>query len=65
MTEPMAQLYKIIPTEFDEDANTLTVAMCEPQNLEVQDELRTFLGYNIRVVVTTETRCQHSHRKEL
>ena len=53
VTEPMAQMYRIIPVEFDGD--TLTVAMCDPQNLGVQDELRTFLGYNIRVVVTTES----------
>ncbi|MBA4104540.1 MAG: pilus assembly protein PilB [Pirellula sp.] len=52
VTEPMAQMYRIIPTEFD--GNTLTVAMCDPQNLGVQDELRTFLGFNIRVVVATE-----------
>jgi type IV pilus assembly protein PilB len=53
VTEPMAQMYRIIPIEYDGD--TLTVAMCDPQNLSVQDELRTFLGYNIRVVVTTES----------
>jgi type IV pilus assembly protein PilB len=52
VTEPMAQMYRIVPIEFDGD--TLTVAMCDPQNLSVQDELRTFLGYNIRVVVATE-----------
>ncbi|MAT68044.1 MAG: pilus assembly protein PilB [Planctomycetaceae bacterium] len=52
VTEPMAQMYRIVPTEFDN--NTLTVAMCDPQNLAVQDELRTFLGYNIKVVVATE-----------
>ena len=52
VTAPMAQMYRIIPIEFDGD--TLTVAMCDPQNLSVQDELRTFLGYNIRVVVATE-----------
>ncbi len=28
--------------------------MCDPQNLAIQDELRTFLGYDIRVVVATE-----------
>lgn len=49
---PMAQMYRIVPIEFDGD--TLTVATCDPQNLSVQDELRTFLGYNIRVVVSTE-----------
>ena len=52
VTEPMAQMYKIIPVEFD--GSTLTVAMCEPQNLGVQDELRTFLGFSIQVVVSTE-----------
>ncbi len=52
VTEPMAQMYRIVPTECD--GKTLTVAMCDPQNLAVQDELRTFLGYNIAVVVATE-----------
>ncbi len=53
VTEPMAQMYRVIPViEFEGD--TLTIAMCDPQNLGTQDELRTFLGYNIRVVVTTE-----------
>jgi type IV pilus assembly protein PilB len=53
VTAPMAQMYRVIPVEFDGD--TLTVAMCDPQNLSVQDELRTFLGFNIRVLVTTES----------
>src|SRR5262245_15935956 len=53
VTAPMAQMYRIVPVEFDGD--TLTVAMCDPQNLHVQDELRTFLGFNIRVMVTTES----------
>ncbi|NOY41992.1 MAG: Flp pilus assembly complex ATPase component [Planctomycetes bacterium] len=52
VTEPMAQMYRIVPIEFEDD--TLTVAMCDPQNLGVQDELRTFLGFNIAVVVATE-----------
>ncbi len=52
LTEPMAQLYKVIPVSFKNDI--LTVAMCEPQNLIVLDELRNFLGYQIRAVVTTE-----------
>ncbi len=52
ITEPMAQLYKIVPVSFQD--NTLTIAMCEPQKLSVIDELRSFLGYDIRPVVTTE-----------
>ncbi len=55
ITEPMAQLYRIIPLTFNEDENTLTIAMCDPQKLSVLDELRTFLGYEIRPVVATES----------
>ena len=52
VTEAMAQLYRIIPIAFKD--NTLTVAMCDPQKLSILDELRTFLGYEIRAVVATE-----------
>ena len=52
ITETMAQMYRIVPVHFDGD--TLTVATCDPQNLTIQDELRTFLGYHIRMVVSTE-----------
>ncbi|MDR3197109.1 MAG: Flp pilus assembly complex ATPase component TadA [Planctomycetaceae bacterium] len=51
LTEPMAQIYKVIPVSFRNEI--LTVAMCEPQNIMVLDELRNFLGYEIRAVVTT------------
>jgi len=52
ISETMAQLYRCVPIQFENDE--LTVATCDPQNLNIQDELRTFLGYNIRVVVATE-----------
>jgi type IV pilus assembly protein PilB len=52
ITETMAQMYRIVPIAFKE--NSLTVALCDPQNLAIRDELRTFLGYDIRAVVATE-----------
>ncbi len=52
VTETMAQMYRIVPIAFRDDS--LTIAMCDPQNLSIQDELRTFLGYEIRSVVATE-----------
>ncbi len=52
ITEPMAQLYRIVPISFRDD--TLTIAMCDPQKLSILDELRSFLGYDIRAVVATE-----------
>ena len=52
VTETMAQMYRIIPVAMK--GNSLTIAMADPQNLSIQDELRTFLGYDIRTVVATD-----------
>ncbi len=52
ISETMAQMYRVIPVRFD--GRALTVATAEPQNLTVQDELRTFLGFEIEMAVTTE-----------
>ncbi|GAB5402504.1 MAG: ATPase, T2SS/T4P/T4SS family [Aureliella sp.] len=61
VNETMAQMYRIIPVQFD--GNTLTCATCDPQNLTVQDELRTFLGFDIRMVVATERDIQTTIEK--
>src|SRR5262245_9200138 len=53
VTESMAQLYRVIPIKFDN--GILTVATCDPQNITIQDELRTLLGHDIRVVIAGET----------
>lgn len=52
VTEPMAQLYRVIPIKLE--GSTFTVATSDPQNLSIQDELRTFLGYDIKLLVATE-----------
>jgi type IV pilus assembly protein PilB len=52
LTQPMAQLYRIIPVSFKD--GVLTIAMCDPQKLAIVDELRSFLGYEVRTVVSTE-----------
>ncbi|MFM7521641.1 MAG: GspE/PulE family protein, partial [Planctomycetota bacterium] len=53
VSEPMAQLYRVIPLELA--GERLTVATAEPQKLQVADELRTFLGYDIHNCVATES----------
>jgi type IV pilus assembly protein PilB len=53
MTESMAQLYRAVPIHFE--GNRLTVATCDPQNITIQDELRSLLGYDIKVVIAGET----------
>jgi type IV pilus assembly protein PilB len=51
-------LYRVIPIKLDE--NTLTLATSEPQRLSVQDELRSFLGREIRMVVATNRDIQNA-----
>lgn len=52
ISEPMAQLYRVIPVAFKD--NVLTVATSQPQNIAIEDELRNLLGYEIRLVIATE-----------
>ena len=52
----MAQLYRVIPLELS--GNRLTVATAEPQKIQIADELRTFLGFDIQNVVATEQEIQ-------
>jgi len=53
VTEAMAQLYRVVPLRLEDDV--LTIATSEPQNLTIQDELRTFLGREVRMVVANAT----------
>jgi type IV pilus assembly protein PilB len=53
LTESMAQLYRAIPIHFE--GNRLTVATCDPQNITIQDELRSLLGHEIKVVIAGES----------
>ena len=56
LTETMAQLYRVVPVTFE--GNLLTVATAEPEKLTIQDELRTFLGHDVRSVVCTNREIQ-------
>lgn len=53
LSDSMAQLYRVVPLQLND--NLLTLATCDPQNLSMQDELRRFLGYDIRLVIATES----------
>ena len=53
VSESMAQLYRAIPIHFE--GNRLTVATCDPQNITIQDELRSMLGHEVKVVIAGET----------
>ncbi len=49
--QTMADIYKIMPISLKEDV--LTVAMADPQNVAALDDLRNFLGYDVRGAVSS------------
>ena len=53
ISDTMAQLYRVVPLQFSD--GVLTLATCDPQNLSMQDELRRFVGHEIRLLVATES----------
>ena len=61
ISEPMAQLYRVVALALE--GNRLTIASAEPQKLQVADELRTLLGYDIHVCVATEPEIQKTIEK--
>jgi len=48
----MAELYKIMPIAIKDDV--LTVAMADPQNVAALDDLRNFLGVEVRGAVSNQ-----------
>ena len=52
ISEPMAQLYRVVPLELK--GNRLTIASADPQKIQGADDLRTLLGYDIHICVATE-----------
>ena len=50
--QTMAELYKIMPISLVNEV--LTVAMADPQNVSALDDLRNFLGHDIRGAVSSE-----------
>ncbi|MCX7805614.1 MAG: GspE/PulE family protein, partial [Planctomycetota bacterium] len=48
----MAQMYRIVPISFDD--GVLTIAMSDPQNIHVLDELRFLLNVDVRGAVASE-----------
>jgi type IV pilus assembly protein PilB len=61
ISEPMAQLYRVVPLELS--GNRLTVASADPQKIQVADELQTLLGYDIQICVATEAEITKSIEK--
>ena len=52
ISKTMAEMYRVVPLALED--NQLTIATADPQKIQIADELRVFLGYEIHVVVATD-----------
>ncbi len=49
----MAHSYRIVPTDYDRETNTLGIALCSPDNFQATDDLKTLMGFNVIARITT------------
>lgn len=57
----IVKIYRIMPVAFEGD--TLTIAMSDPLNVNVSDDLRFMLGFNIKGVIALEGDITEAIRK--
>jgi len=48
----MAKAYRIVPLEYDEHQNELTVVMDNPENFRATDDLSTLMGFKVSAKIT-------------
>ena len=54
ITAQMAMTYRVLPVDYDESSNTLTIAVDSPDNFRATDDLRTLLGYTVKAMITDQ-----------
>ena len=53
ISKTMAEMYRVVPLGLED--NVLSIATADPQKIQIADELRVFLGYDIKVMVATDS----------
>ncbi len=53
LTPQMAHTYKVVPVEYSDRTNTLTIAIASPDNFQATDDLQTLLGMNVSAQIST------------
>jgi len=54
LTPQMANTYHVVPVDFAEDTNTLTIAMSNPDNFAATDDIKRFMGMNVQACYAPE-----------
>jgi len=50
----MAKAYKVVPLQFDEEANHLTVALSSADNFQATDSLHTMMGFRVTAKICSQ-----------
>ncbi len=58
MSAQMANTYRVLPFDFDDKLNTLSLALDNPDNFVATDDLKTLLGYEIKAFLCTQAELQ-------
>ncbi|MAE65485.1 MAG: pilus assembly protein PilB [Phycisphaeraceae bacterium] len=58
-----ALAYQVMPVQYDEGSNTLTVAMKSADNFRAIDDLQLLMGYSVRPVVADESQVEKALQK--
>jgi type IV pilus assembly protein PilB len=54
VTPQMANIYNVIPIDFQPATNTVTIAMSNPDNFAATDDIKRFLGFNVMAAYAPE-----------
>jgi len=60
MSSQMANTYRVIPYDMNTDANTLSLAMDNPDNFVATDDLQTLLGFRIKAALCGKDELQNA-----
>ena len=52
LSAQMAHTYKVIPVEYEEATNTLSIAIASPDNFQATDDLQTLLGMTVSAQIS-------------
>ncbi len=59
----MAKTYKLVPVEYDQESNHLTIAVASADNFHAVDDLRTLMGFSVTARITYEEQLDRSLAK--
>jgi len=51
VTPELARQYKVFPIKYDENESVITLALADPLNVQTVDDLRVWLGHEVRGVI--------------